>query len=132
MIFGMLPLALKLEAGAETRAPMAVVVIGALLSSTVLTLVVVPALYTLVDDLQVRVFGAKSDAPRTTSTHVPEHHVPEHHAPEYRVPDQPSPGHLAPERGGAERVPAERGTRVPLNILDVGAVYLIRTTLPAG
>ncbi|MBV9323716.1 MAG: efflux RND transporter permease subunit, partial [Chloroflexi bacterium] len=52
MIFGMLPLALKLEAGAETRSPMAVVVIGALLSSTVLTLVIVPALYTVVDDLQ--------------------------------------------------------------------------------
>ena len=36
MVFGMLPLALKLEPGAETRAPMAVVVIGALLSSTLL------------------------------------------------------------------------------------------------
>jgi hypothetical protein len=38
---------------------MAIVVIGALLSSTVLTLVVVPALYTIFDDLQVRLFGAK-------------------------------------------------------------------------
>ncbi len=61
MIFGMLPLALKLEAGAETRAPMAVVVIGALISSTFLTLLVVPALYTMMDDLQTRLFGA----PRT-------------------------------------------------------------------
>jgi hypothetical protein len=59
MIFGMLPLALKLEPGAETRAPMAIVVIGALLPSTVRTLVVVPALYTLFDDLQVRLFGKK-------------------------------------------------------------------------
>jgi hypothetical protein len=59
MVFGMLPLALKLEPGAETRAPMAIVVIGALLSSTVLTLVVVPALYTFVDDLQLKLFGAK-------------------------------------------------------------------------
>lgn len=54
MIFGMLPLALKLEPGAESRAPMAVVVIGGLLSSTLLTMVTVPALYTLFDDLQRR------------------------------------------------------------------------------
>ena len=53
MVFGMVPLALKLEAGAESRAPIAVVVIGALISSTFLTLAVVPALYTLFDDLQV-------------------------------------------------------------------------------
>ncbi|MGE3857080.1 MAG: efflux RND transporter permease subunit [Dehalococcoidia bacterium] len=51
MVFGMFPLALKLEAGAESRAPIAVVVIGALISSTFLTLIVVPALYTLFDDL---------------------------------------------------------------------------------
>ncbi|MEI6135898.1 MAG: efflux RND transporter permease subunit [Chloroflexota bacterium] len=51
MVFGMFPLALRLEAGAESRAPIAVVVIGALVSSTVLTLIVVPALYTLFDDL---------------------------------------------------------------------------------
>src|SRR5205814_2197291 len=59
MIFGMLPLALKLEPGAETRAPMAVVVIGALLSSTLLTLVVVPSLYTVVDDIQNKFSGRK-------------------------------------------------------------------------
>jgi HAE1 family hydrophobic/amphiphilic exporter-1 len=53
MICGMIPLALKLEAGAESRAPMAVVVIGGMLASTVLTLIVVPALYTVFDDLQV-------------------------------------------------------------------------------
>jgi HAE1 family hydrophobic/amphiphilic exporter-1 len=52
MSFGMLPLALKLEPGAESRAPMAVVVIGGLLSSTFLAIFVTPALYTLLDDLQ--------------------------------------------------------------------------------
>ncbi len=51
MVFGMIPLALKLEAGAESRAPIAVVVMGALISSTFLTLIVVPPLYTLFDDL---------------------------------------------------------------------------------
>ena len=56
MSFGMLPLALKLEPGAESRAPMAVVVIGGLLSSTFLAIFVTPALYTLLDDLQTLVF----------------------------------------------------------------------------
>ena len=56
MTFGMLPLALKLEPGAESRAPMAVVVIGGLLSSTFLAIFVTPALYTLLDDLQGLLF----------------------------------------------------------------------------
>src|SRR5438309_3824525 len=55
MSFGMLPLALKLEPGAESRAPMAVVVIGGLLSSTLLAILVTPSLYTLHDDLQSKV-----------------------------------------------------------------------------
>jgi HAE1 family hydrophobic/amphiphilic exporter-1 len=56
MTFGMLPLALKLEPGAESRAPMAVVVIGGMLSSTLLAIFVTPALYALLDDLQNLVF----------------------------------------------------------------------------
>ena len=52
MSFGMLPLALKLEPGAESRAPMAVVVIGGLLTSTLLAIFVTPSLYTLLDDVQ--------------------------------------------------------------------------------
>ncbi len=50
MIFGMLPLALALGAGAEMRAPMARAVIGGLVTSTLLTLLVVPVVYTLFDD----------------------------------------------------------------------------------
>jgi hydrophobic/amphiphilic exporter-1 (mainly G- bacteria), HAE1 family len=50
MIFGMLPLALALGAGAEMRAPMARAVIGGLITSTFLTLLVVPVVYTLLDD----------------------------------------------------------------------------------
>ncbi len=49
MIFGMLPVALALSEGGETRAPMAVCVIGGLITSTVLTLVVVPVVYTFMD-----------------------------------------------------------------------------------
>ncbi len=50
MIFGMLPLALALGAGAEMRAPMARAVIGGLITSTFLTLLVVPVVYTIMDD----------------------------------------------------------------------------------
>ncbi len=50
-ILGMLPIALGFGAGAELRAPMAVAIIGGLITSTLLTLVVVPVAYTLVDDL---------------------------------------------------------------------------------
>jgi HAE1 family hydrophobic/amphiphilic exporter-1 len=50
MIFGMLPTALALGSGAEFRAPMAHAVIGGLITSTLLTLVVVPVVYTYLDD----------------------------------------------------------------------------------
>jgi HAE1 family hydrophobic/amphiphilic exporter-1 len=51
MIFGMLPLALGLGAGAEFRAPMARAIVGGLVTSTLLTLIVVPVVYTFLDDL---------------------------------------------------------------------------------
>ncbi len=51
MVFGMLPLAVSVSEGAEQRAPMAHAVIGGVLASTLLTLLVVPVLYTLLDDL---------------------------------------------------------------------------------
>ncbi|HTE50498.1 MAG TPA: efflux RND transporter permease subunit [Kofleriaceae bacterium] len=47
MVFGMLPVALALSEGGEVRAPMAVTVIGGLLTSMLLTLVVVPVVYSL-------------------------------------------------------------------------------------
>ncbi|HEX9705204.1 MAG TPA: efflux RND transporter permease subunit [Gemmatimonadales bacterium] len=50
MIFGMLPTALALGSGAEFRAPMAHAVIGGLITSTLLTLVVVPVVYSYLDD----------------------------------------------------------------------------------
>jgi HAE1 family hydrophobic/amphiphilic exporter-1 len=52
MILGMSPSALALGAGAEFRSPMAITVIGGLITSTLLTLVVVPVVYTFLDDLQ--------------------------------------------------------------------------------
>ncbi len=50
MIFGMLPLVFALGPGAEIRAPMARAVIGGLISSTLLTLLIVPIVYSLLDD----------------------------------------------------------------------------------
>ncbi|MBN2341054.1 MAG: efflux RND transporter permease subunit [Deltaproteobacteria bacterium] len=63
MIFGMIPVAVSDGWGAELRAPMAVAVIGGLVASTVLTLVVVPVVYTIVDmigDGLKRLFFGKS------------------------------------------------------------------------
>ena len=62
MIFGMLPLAFALGEGAEQRAPMAHAVIGGLITSTLLTLFVVPVVYTLLDDLTNKVLGRTPDA----------------------------------------------------------------------
>ncbi len=51
MIFGMLPLFFALGEGAEMRAPMARAVVGGLITSTLLTLIVVPVVYTILDDV---------------------------------------------------------------------------------
>jgi len=54
MIAGMLPIACGIGAGSEARAPMAICVIGGLITSTLLTLIVVPVVFTYVDDFQQR------------------------------------------------------------------------------
>jgi HAE1 family hydrophobic/amphiphilic exporter-1 len=51
MIFGMIPVALALGEGAEFRAPMGQAVIGGLITSTLLTLFIVPVVYSILDDL---------------------------------------------------------------------------------
>lgn len=67
MIFGVLPAALGLGPGAETRAPMAIATAMGMFSSTMLTLLFVPVFYILIDDLGDfvkrlvrRVFGGRS------------------------------------------------------------------------
>lgn len=65
MIFGMLPLALALGEGAEFRAPMARAVIGGLISSTLLTLVVVPVVYTYFDGFGTFVSRLFAKSPST-------------------------------------------------------------------
>ena len=62
MIFGMVPLAFALSEGSEQRAPMGQAVIGGVITSSLLTLVVVPVAYCYMDDLGnwfKRLFGVK-------------------------------------------------------------------------
>jgi HAE1 family hydrophobic/amphiphilic exporter-1 len=59
MIVGMLPLALSLGASSEIRSGMAVVLIGGLVTSTLLTPVLLPVVYTLMDEVRGRRAGGK-------------------------------------------------------------------------
>jgi len=56
MVAGMVPIALGIGAGSQTRSPMAIAVIGGLMTSTLLTLVVIPVIYTYMDGLQSFIF----------------------------------------------------------------------------
>ena len=51
MVFGMLPMALALDEGGEIQAPMGRAIIGGVITSTLLTLIVVPVLYSYLDQL---------------------------------------------------------------------------------
>ncbi len=68
MVVALMPSALKLSESAELRSPLAIVVIGGLLTSTLLTLLMIPAMYTVFDDLQSvvrrRIFGMREDQSR--------------------------------------------------------------------
>jgi HAE1 family hydrophobic/amphiphilic exporter-1 len=52
MAAGMLPTALSIGKGSEFRQPMAVAVIGGLITSTVLSLLLVPVVYEVIDDFE--------------------------------------------------------------------------------
>lgn len=66
-VFGMLPVAIGLGEGAETRSPMGTAIVGGMTTSTVLTLIVVPVVYSLLDDLGAfirrTIFGRGAAAP---------------------------------------------------------------------
>jgi hydrophobic/amphiphilic exporter-1 (mainly G- bacteria), HAE1 family len=73
MIFGMVPLAFALTEGSEQRAPMGQAVIGGVITSSLLTLVVVPVTYCFMDDLAQwfkRKFRRRAQAPVPSSTPV--------------------------------------------------------------
>jgi len=77
MIAGMLPVAIGLHGDNSFRAPMAVAVIGGLLTSTLLTLVIVPAAFTVVDDIErwigPKVAGALAAHPPKPSAPIKPH-----------------------------------------------------------
>jgi HAE1 family hydrophobic/amphiphilic exporter-1 len=71
MVFGMVPLALGLAEGSEQRAPMGQAVIGGIITSSILTLVVVPVIYTWLDDFAQwgrRRFGSAGSYDETGGT----------------------------------------------------------------
>ncbi len=72
MIFGMVPLAFSLMEGSEQRAPMGQAVIGGVIASSVLTLVVVPVVYTYIDRFSAWITGrhpAENARPPTIPAH---------------------------------------------------------------
>jgi multidrug efflux pump len=64
-IAGILPIAIGFGAGAESRRPMGLVVIGGMLTSTFLTLFVIPMVYTMFSDLAARTVRKADEAPAT-------------------------------------------------------------------
>lgn len=70
-VLGLLPMALGIGRGADLRAPMAVAVIGGLIVATALTLVVVPVVYSLVEDLRTLATGRSRQAAAASPQPVP-------------------------------------------------------------
>ena len=68
MVFGMVPLAFALTEGSEQRAPMGQAVIGGVITSSLLTLVVVPVIYCYLDDLAVWARRRWSAPPRLSQS----------------------------------------------------------------
>jgi hydrophobe/amphiphile efflux-1 (HAE1) family protein len=63
MVLGMLPTAISNGDGSEFRAPMAIAVIGGVISSTLLSLVVIPVLYLAIENFKARFFPGLAAAP---------------------------------------------------------------------
>jgi hypothetical protein len=70
MVFGMLPMAIGMGDGGESQAPMGRAVIGGVITSTLLTLVVVPVAYTYLDSLgkRARASSAAASMPKPPTT----------------------------------------------------------------
>jgi AcrB/AcrD/AcrF family len=96
MAAGMMPSALAFGAGGEFRSPMALAVIGGLVFSTVLSLVFVPAMFMMMDDLGALIwrFGQKL----LVSHGEPEHPPSDHHnePPAQGPPTTKSPPAMSP------------------------------------
>lgn len=71
-VFGFMPLALAFGEGAEVRSPMAITVIGGLLVSTLLTLLVIPIVYDLLDRKPDEYYAERGRRARRTAAQVAE------------------------------------------------------------
>jgi hydrophobic/amphiphilic exporter-1 (mainly G- bacteria), HAE1 family len=69
LIAGMIPVALGLGEGAQFRAPLGRAVIGGVITSTVLTLVVIPTFYEIMDEWREWILGKFGLAPKGTAEH---------------------------------------------------------------
>ena len=66
LIAGMIPVALGRGEGAQFRAPMGIAVIGGVVTSTLLTLLVIPTIYEVMDEIRSKLAGKVGlSAPRT-------------------------------------------------------------------
>lgn len=96
MIFGMLPLALGLGESGETQAPMGRAIIGGVITSTLLTLVVVPVIYTYLDHLTEWRRSRRARRPAAAATRAAAATTPRAAAPAHPSPvapaDAPAPG----------------------------------------
>ena len=155
MIFGMMPLALAIGQGAEMRAPMARAVVGGLITSTLLTLLVVPVVYTLFDDFAAWLHrrrptpsraahaerkragsGGRDDRRRRAAAPL----LLARRAAVAAAPPPAAPGRAHPRGGGADRHRAEprrrQGARVPKWVqgkyVEERAAALPRLALEAG
>ncbi len=124
-IAGMLPVAIGLGSGAETRAPMGTAIVGGMLTSTVLTLVVIPVMYSVMDDIatgtkRLVTRGVAHAATETVTLPNTTQPVTELPAFESQVTDEPETyvGTQDPETVQLDRTP-------DLNVddLDAGRVY---------
>ena len=111
VVFAMLPLALKLEEGGESRAPLAVVLIGGVLSSTLLTLFLVPSVYSILDDAKNLVEGIGRRLTGRQPAPVPAH------AAATAAPSPAAPSHGAPSHAAPAALPRVAPPAAPPRVL---------------
>ncbi|QPF85216.1 efflux RND transporter permease subunit [Bradyrhizobium genosp. L] len=93
MVAGMMPSALAFGAGGEFRSPMALAVIGGLIFSTVLSLVFVPAMFMVMDDIGSLIWRVGK---RLVVSHADHELAPNDEAPSSKRPPGPPPGTMSP------------------------------------
>ena len=70
IVLGELPTALSTAEGSEFNVPMAVAVIGGVITSTLLTLLVVPVVYTWIDRFSIKKYHQSTTPPPSTSVQI--------------------------------------------------------------